>query len=116
MSEPAIRSNFEILRALISALPDGEDGAHAPVCDVGSGRGGGVLHAEEVVVDVRLLRGDVVAPRGQLPAERLGVRWRLPVLDAPLRLAQLLRVHGVHGVLAGQVGTEKSSRDRIKVA
>ena len=43
-------------------LPDREDGAHAPVCDVGSGRGGGVLHAEEVVVDVRLLRGHVVAP------------------------------------------------------
>ena len=116
MSKPAsIRINFEIIRALLSALPHREYRAHAPVCDVGSGRGGGVLHAEEVVVDVRLLRGDVVAPRGQLPAERGGVGRGLPVLDAALRLAQLLRVHGVHSVLAGRA-TEKSSRDKIKVA
>ena len=106
-SQAGALRNFKILQALLSTLPDREDGAHAPVCDVGPGRGGGVLHAEEVVVDVRLLRGDVVAPRGQLPSERLGIRWRLPVLEAALRLAQLLRVHGVHGVLAGQVGTSQ---------
>ena len=108
-------SELKFYKALLRALPDREYGAHAPVCELSSRRGGRVFHAEEVVVDVRLLRGDVVAPRGQLPAERGGVGRGLPVLDAALRLAQLLRVHGVHSVLAGR-GTEKSSVDKIKVA
>ena len=85
-------------------LPDREDRAHAPVGIVRARRGGGAVGV--VVVDVGLLRGQFAALRRQLPPQRV---VRLAALQPPLRLPQLLGVHGVHGVGADD---EEEETDR----